>query len=128
MKAAPVLLLSLLCWTVSIEPLRVIDGDTFTARVPIWIGLDATETIRVLGVNTPERKGETLQAAELARGFTDQWLRSADGPILVRACRRDSFGRVLGRVTRQRVTADGTLDNLAEALIKAGHGQAMRER
>lgn len=117
-----------LCWVVSAVPIRVKDGDTFIARMPVWIGLEVTETVRVLGVDTPERKGATLQAAEQAKRFTERWLVVENGPVLVRACKRDSFGRILGRVTRQRLTEASAVDDLAEALVRAGHGASAKER
>lgn len=72
------------------------------------------ERVRVFGVNTPEMKGATKEAAQAAAMFTQDWLKR--GEFSVRTCGRDSFGRVLGIVTR---AGDGTL---ADALIQAGHG------
>ena len=105
----------LLCWSanlVSVE--RVIDGDTFVAELGLWPKLIVTETIRVLGVDTPERS--EIGPWALARGFTAQWLASA-GPVTVTVCKLDSFGRALGRVVSP---AQG---ELAAALIVAGHGR-----
>ena len=116
-RPARTVLIVALCWLVSATPLRVIDGDTFTATLPIWLGLTATETIRVLGVNTPERKGPARPAGEAAKAFTERWLQEGT-EIAVRVCERDSFGRVLGRVTRRGLA--GT-EGLAEALLGAGH-------
>lgn len=103
----------LLCWIVSATALRVLDGDTFIARLDIWIAQTATHSVRVLGVNTPERRGTTRPAGDAARAFTVAWL--ADRPVRVATCGLDHFGRVLGKVTR-----DG--EDLAAALIAAGHG------
>lgn len=111
-------ILGLLCWTVSATPIRVIDGDTVIADLAIWPGLTARETIRVLGVDTPEPKGITRPAGEAARLFARDWLQR--GPVEVRVCERDAFGRALGQVTR-----DG--EDLAKALIQAGHGIPYRQ-
>jgi endonuclease YncB( thermonuclease family) len=116
-KAA--LLLALLCWTVAVTEVRaVVDGDTFRARVEVWPGILADETIRVLGVDTPEMRGgspESREAARRATEFTRAWL--AQGPVMLWVCRRDHFGRVLGRVYR----GDSVL---ADELVHAGHGAA----
>ena len=107
----------LLCWTVEVtEVLRVLDGDTLQARLSIWTNLTAVETIRLLGVDTPERHGATKAAGEAARTFTEAWLAGHKDVMTVWACRRDSFGRLLGGVS-----ADGT--TLTSALLAAGHGR-----
>ena len=106
-------LLVLLCSIVTAEPGRVIDGDTFEAKMTLWPNLYVVERVRVLGVDTPEMKAPTLEAARQAQQFTQAWL--AKGPITVEVCKRDNFGRVLGTVTRGQ-------ENLATELIKAGFG------
>jgi endonuclease YncB( thermonuclease family) len=110
------LVAALLCWTVVAEPGRVLDGDTFDAKLWIWPAIYTLDKVRVLGVDTPEITGgtpETRAAAQAAKAFTAAWL--AKGEILVEVCKRDSFGRLLGRVTRQG-------EDLADALIKTGMG------
>jgi len=105
----------LLCWSVTATPVRILDGDTFTVDARVFLGLTARETVRVLGVDTPERKGATLEAGNAARAFTAEWL--ADTDVRLHVCQRDSFGRVLATVTRAR---DGA--NLTTDLIAAGQG------
>jgi|FLYL01.1.fsa_nt_gi endonuclease YncB( thermonuclease family) len=95
---------------------RVVDGDTFDAEVAVrWLQITLTvrERVRVLGVDAWElRDGERGQSA---RAFTARWLADAEG-VSIRACDRDSFGRVLAEVTNARG------ERLAEALITGGHG------
>src|SRR6185312_332928 len=38
------------------DVLRVIDGDTFEARVHVWPGLDITTKVRLRGVDAPEMR------------------------------------------------------------------------
>lgn len=102
------------CWTanlISVE--RVIDGDTFIADLQIFPKLQVTETIRVLGVDTPERTDAARWA--LASQFTVRWLQEA-GFTEVTVCRYDSFGRALGKVVSR------SKGELGAALIAAGHG------
>ena len=40
------------------EVLEVIDGDTFRARVTIWLGQKVDVKIRLKGVDTPEMNGK----------------------------------------------------------------------
>jgi micrococcal nuclease len=105
----------LLCWAAVASPVKVVDGDTFDADVRVWIGVTHRERIRVLGVNTPELKGATREAAQAARAFTAEWLAGSEVRLYV--CQRDAFGRLLATVTRAR---DGA--NLTEALLTSGHG------
>ena len=107
---------AVLCWTVLGMSTRTIDGDTFVAELEIWPGVRVTEHIRVLGVDTPERTEATRGAWASARDFTAGWLDRQQ--IVVTACRRDSFGRLLGRVTKDNATRD-----LARDIIGAGHGR-----
>ena len=112
------LAVALLCWTVSAQPIRVIDGDTFVVTAAVWLASAGDQTViervRVLGVNTPERHGATKAAGEAAKAFTEQWL--AGGAIRLEVCQRDSFGRILATVMR----ADGR--DLTEDLLEAGLG------
>lgn len=106
-----------ICWIVSASVIRTIDGDTAVFAADIWPGLQGTVTVRLLGVDTPEMKGETRPAAEKAREFTRAWLDKGDVMLAIGcgAPAQDHFGRYLGRVTR-----DGKA--LADDLIAAGHG------
>jgi len=90
--------LLLVCFVVTARPVHTVDGDTFDAELDVWLGLVAIERVRVLGVDTPELKGATKPQALAAKQFTADWL--AKGPVEIEACRRDAFGRVLGRVNR----------------------------
>lgn len=112
-----VLISLVLCWIVSGSMIRTIDGDTFVASIDIWPGLTGTGHIRVLGVDTPEMKGETREAAEKARSFTQAWLTKGDVMLSIGCGRQslDSFGRYLAVVTRENSV-------LADELIAAGLG------
>lgn len=96
------------CTTLTLDPswvLRVKDGDTFVIRNA---GITTYEEVRVCCVDTPEKKDPGFDDAT---AFTDRWLRA--GPFTLDVCKRDSFGRLLGTVTR-----DG--QDLADALLEAG--------
>lgn len=105
------LILILLCWTVSAQPLSTIDGDTFRARLSVFLNIESVEHVRVLGVDTPELHGPDHARAVEARVFTVRWLGAS--PVTLTTCGRDSFGRVLATVKRGK-------DDLGEALVKSG--------
>jgi len=120
-EAVPRLIVALLCWAVSAQPVRVIDGDTFVATAAVWVASagehTVTERVRVLGVNTPERSGATRAAGDAAKAFTEAWLAAAGSTVRLAVCQRDAFGRILADVTR---TSDG--HRLATDLIASGNG------
>lgn len=111
----PLASITFLCWAALATPVRTIDGDTFTADIRVWLGQTNRETVRVLGVDTPERKGATREAGDAARAFTVRWLDGAE--VRLHVCSRDAFGRALATVTRAR---DGA--NLTTDLLEGGYG------
>lgn len=99
---------ALFCTTLQLDPtwvLRVKDGDTFVLRNA---GITNVEDVRVCCVDTPEKKAPGFDDAT---AFTDRWLHA--GPFALTVCKRDSFGRLLGTVTRGG-------EDLATALLEAG--------
>src|SRR6516165_711469 len=48
------------------DVLRVIDGDTFEARVHVWPGLDITTKIRLRGIDAPELRAKCAAERMLA--------------------------------------------------------------
>lgn len=88
---------------------RTVDGDTF---ILYSIGVPAEERVRVLGVDAVEIR-DTLGPA--AKAFTTEWLQR--GPFTLETCKRDSFGRLLGVISRSG-------DTLAVDLINAKLGMA----
>lgn len=99
---------------------RVVDGDTFDALVKIFPGQTAQVRVRVLGVDTPEKKGETMTRALEAQAFTRRWLTEGDGAqesVTIHACKFDTLSRLLGKVCRGGECLD-------ESLIRAGLGRA----
>lgn len=98
---------------------RVIDGDTIDATISMGLHDYRTERLRLLGVNAPERKGETRAAGDAARLFVVEWMRGGvaldEWPLVIRTQKSDAFGRFLGTVWR---VSDGV--SLNEALLAAG--------
>ncbi len=94
---------------------KVIDGDTFTASVKIWPGIEAKTRIRIRGINAPEihtsRKCEK-QAGENARKRLENLIQNKTVE-LTRIKNGKYAGRVLAEVTWQG-------QNIAEILLKEG--------
>jgi endonuclease YncB( thermonuclease family) len=98
------------------EVLRVIDGDTFEARVNLWPGLNITTRVRLRGIDAPEmraRCGEERIKAEDARDALRRML--DQGNVGITRVTLDKYG---GRVVADALT-HGTPD-VSSALIAAG--------
>ena len=105
------------------EIMRVIDGDTFKARVQIWFGQEITTSVRVRGYDAPEIKGkcaEESKAAQEATGMLREIL--ASGPVTLHNIGPDKyFGRVVASV--QVKLSDGHETDVAQMMIAAGMGR-----
>ena len=78
------------------DVLRVIDGDTFEARVHVWPGLDITTKIRLRGIDAPELRARCpaeRTMAEAARDALGAML--AEGRVGISGVTLDKYG---GRV------------------------------
>ena len=54
---------------------RVVDGDTYELMVDLGCSVWHKLTVRLLGVNTPETKGETREAGLAATREAERWFR-----------------------------------------------------
>lgn len=101
------------------ELVEVVDGDTLTLRVHIWLGQQVTTSVRLEGIDTPELHGACPEERVRAAAARDALARhAASGPLVVSDVRFDKYG---GRV-RARV-ADGEGVDLAARLLAEGHAR-----
>jgi len=99
------------------ELVRVIDGDTFEARVRIWFGQEITTLVRIRGIDAPELKakcGSEASKAQAARSLLQELL--SGGRFRLWQIGLDKYaGRVLARV---EVVKDPSLaDDVAELML-----------
>jgi endonuclease YncB( thermonuclease family) len=98
------------------QVLRVIDGDTFEARVRVWPGMDITTKVRLRGIDAPEfnaRCAGEMAKAEAARTALAAIL--AEGGVGVARVSLDKYG---GRVVADASTRK-TVD-VSAVLLSAG--------
>lgn len=90
-------------WVYRCYVTNVVDGDTVDVVIDAGFRSTRTERLRLLGVNTPERKGATKAAGDAARLYTVAWLSWAGDnswPLTVQTSKSDAFGRYLGTIWR----------------------------
>lgn len=109
------------------QVLRIIDGDTFEARVNIWPGMEVTTRVRLRGIDAPEmharcdaERGQALAA----RDALAQLL--GEGAVGVDRIGQDKYGgRVDADVSTAR-TPDVAAALLARGLVRR-YGGGRRE-
>ena len=100
----------------AVEVLKVIDGDTFEARVHLWPGLYTTTRVRLRGIDAPEMKArcaEERDRAEAARETLRAIL--AEGEVGIVRVTLDKYG---GRVVADASTA--ATPDVSAALLRSG--------
>lgn len=105
-------------YTYKAELLRVIDGDTIEVRIDLGFSCWHVCTLRLDGVDTPERHEAGWREATLA---TRDYCGTAGGELIVRTRpepkrRQDSFRRYLAKVW-----APGVPQELGEFLLSQHH-------
>jgi endonuclease YncB( thermonuclease family) len=100
------------------EVLRVIDGDTFEARVHVWPGLDVNTKIRLRNIDAPElhaRCADEAAKAQAARTALETML----APVTVSRIGIDKYG---GRVDALAATRD--TPDISTALLTGGFARS----
>jgi endonuclease YncB( thermonuclease family) len=89
------------------EVIRVIDGDTFQARVRVWPGLDVDTKVRLRGIDAAElhaRCDDERVKAEAARAALQAIL--AEGGVAISQVGIDKYGGRVDANAATRNTAD----------------------
>jgi endonuclease YncB( thermonuclease family) len=104
------------------EVIRVLDGDTFEARVQVWPGVEITTKIRLRGIDAPELKARCAEERVLAESARDVLAALlAQGRVGIRQVSLDKYG---GRVVAD-ASARGIKD-VADTLMAGGHVRRYR--
>ena len=102
-------------------PHGVYDGDTIDMLIDVGFKMYSRQRVRLLGVNTPELRGENKQEGERFKQLTLNWIAGGllisneDFPFIIRTEKSDSFGRYLATITRK---CDG--QSLTQYLLDQG--------
>ena len=103
-----------------VEVVRVIDGDTFEARVRVWPGLDVDTKVRLRGIDAAElhaRCPDELAKAQSARTALQNML--AEGGIMISRVGIDKYGGRVDAAIATRTTAD-----ISAAMVAGGFARA----
>jgi endonuclease YncB( thermonuclease family) len=98
------------------EVMRIIDGDTFEARVRVWPGLDVDTKVRLRGIDAPElhaRCADEHTKAEAARTALEAIL--AEGGVAISRVGVDKYGGRVDALASTRSTTD-----VSAALLNGG--------
>jgi endonuclease YncB( thermonuclease family) len=98
------------------EVVRVLDGDTFEARVQVWPGMQITTRVRLRGIDTPElraRCDDERVKALAARAALARLL--AEGSVGIARVGQDKYG---GRVDADVSTA--RTPDVAASMLEGG--------
>ena len=98
------------------EVVRIIDGDTFQARVQVWPGLSVDTRVRLRGVDAPElhaRCADEYAKAQAARAALETML--AAGGVTIWRVGIDKYGGRVDAAVATRDTAD-----VSAALLNGG--------
>ena len=109
------------------EVLRVLDGDTFAARVRVWPGLDVETKVRLRGIDAAElhaRCAEEFSQAEAARAALQTIL--AEGDVTISRVGVDKYGGRVDALAATRGTPDVSAAMLAGGWARAYDGGRRR--
>lgn len=102
------------------ELIRIIDGDTFEARVRVWPGLDVDTKVRLRGIDAAElhaRCADELAKAQAARTALTTIL--GEGGLAISHVGVDKYGGRIDATVSTRGTAD-----VSAALLNGGFARA----
>lgn len=101
-----------------VEFVRVVDGNTFAAKIQVWPGISQKAVIRLRGVDVPATRGKC--AAEKTKALE---AKKALGALLEKGA--ITIAGVDTRKNILRVTADVFIGrtNVSEQTIRDGHGR-----
>ncbi len=94
----------------------VIDGDTLTVEVPVWLGMALTTSVRLRGIDAPELHGRCPREKDRAAAARRRLAEETTPQVMLRNVTGDKYyGRVEADVT---TVPDGL--SLSAAMLKSG--------
>jgi endonuclease YncB( thermonuclease family) len=105
------------------QVLRVLDGDTFEARVSVWPGLEITTKVRLRGIDAPEMRALCPQESAKAHAARDALSAVlAEGAVGISQVRLDKYGGRVLAAASTRKTADVSAALLHTGVVRSYQG------
>ncbi|HEX2257290.1 MAG TPA: thermonuclease family protein [Afifellaceae bacterium] len=102
---------------------RVVDGDTLAVRVAVWLGQELSVSVRIRGIDAPERRARCPRERELAEAAAGHLAALVGGEPV--ALTQIAGGKFYGRVVADVASAAGgdlALEQLAAGLARSYDG------
>jgi endonuclease YncB( thermonuclease family) len=99
-----------------VQVVRIVDGDTFDARVNVWPGVEINTRVRLRGIDAPEVRARCQDEHGRAQAAHDALARIlAEGSVGIFGVTLDKYGgRVLAEASTRRTP------DVSAALLQAG--------
>lgn len=105
------------------QVLRVLDGDTFEARVAVWPGLEITTKVRLRGIDAPELRARCADEQTKAQAARDALAAIlAEGAVGISQVTLDKYGGRVVAGASTRKTADVSAALLQAGLVRSYEG------
>ena len=107
-------------YTYRAKYVRNYDGDTVRLDIDLGFGVwIKNQSIRLLGIDTPELRGDEKDAGMKSKTFTEEMLKNADSIIVkTKKDKKGKYGRWIGTIY---ILKSGSASiNLNDELVKAG--------
>lgn len=101
------------------QVLKVIDGDTFEARVAVWPGMEIVTKVRLRGIDAPEmsaRCADEYRRAVIARDALARML--AEGDVGISRIGQDKYGGRVDADVSTRATRDVSAQLVAAGAVR----------
>lgn len=96
--------------------LQVLDGDTVSVKIRVWIGQEIETSLRIDGIDAPEMKGKCAKERGMAEAARQELARLlGDGVIKIYNVRLEKYA---GRVLAQAQTTSGI--NISQHMLEKG--------
>ena len=99
----------------------VYDGDTVTAHIDLGFNIGITERFRLLGINTPELRGEEREKGLVSRDAVREKILNKPVTIKTEKDKKGKYGRYLGVIFLEE---NGESININEWIVTEGYGVA----
>jgi len=105
--------------------IKVYDGDTITVDIDLGFGIwMKKQTIRLLGINTPEIRGEERPDGLISKYALSEWILDEDIQIVTERDHKGKYGRWLGEIYPYGDTMDyndlNSLQSYNQRLLNEG--------